>query len=140
MTIHKAKGLEFDRVILPGLGQRGRGDDSELLIFQEQQGELLLAPMQETRGDSDPLYNYVKHLGTEKSRQETARLLYVAATRARHELHLLGCARFKEKDQTVAPDADSFLKLLWPAIGHHYTALAPPALLHARPPCPGLCG
>jgi ATP-dependent helicase/nuclease subunit A len=101
MTIHKAKGLEFDRVILPGLGQRGRSDDSELLIFEEQQGELLLAPMEQTRGDSDPLYKYVKHLGTEKSKQETARLLYVAATRARHQLHLLGCARFREKDQTV---------------------------------------
>jgi ATP-dependent exoDNAse (exonuclease V) beta subunit len=125
MTIHKAKGLEFDRVILPGLGQRGRGDDSELLLFQEQQGELLLAPMQQTRGDSDPLYNYLKHLAHEKSKEETARLLYVAATRARRELHLLGCARWKEKDQTAAPDSDSFLKLLWPAIGHHFAALTP---------------
>lgn len=122
MTIHKAKGLEFDRVILPGLGQRGRGDDSELLIFQEQQGELLIAPMQQTRGDEDRIYSYIKHLGHEKSRQETVRLLYVAATRARHELHLLGCARLKEKDQSIAPDSDSFLKLLWPVVEHHYLA------------------
>ena len=31
LTIHKAKGLEFDTVILPGLGRRTRTDDPHLL-------------------------------------------------------------------------------------------------------------
>ena len=31
MTIHKAKGLEFDTVILPGLGRTTRGNTSPLL-------------------------------------------------------------------------------------------------------------
>ena len=48
MTIHRAKGLEFDTVIVPGLGQPGRKDDEQLLIWQEQEGELLLAAMSAT--------------------------------------------------------------------------------------------
>jgi ATP-dependent exoDNAse (exonuclease V) beta subunit len=79
--------------------------------------------MQQTRGDEDRIYGYIKHLAHEKSRQETVRLLYVAATRARHELHLLGCARLKEKDQSISPDSDSFLKLLWPVVEQHYLAI-----------------
>ena len=35
MTIHKAKGLEFDTVILPGLGRRTRHDDPRLLRWLE---------------------------------------------------------------------------------------------------------
>jgi len=39
MTIHKAKGLEFDIVILPGLGRGGKAEDKRLLLWQEQQRE-----------------------------------------------------------------------------------------------------
>ncbi len=35
MTIHKAKGLEFDTVIVPGLGFGVRQDDPELLRWIE---------------------------------------------------------------------------------------------------------
>ena len=35
MTIHKSKGLEFDTVILPGLGRAPRSDDKSLLMWQE---------------------------------------------------------------------------------------------------------
>src|SRR5690606_18989390 len=34
MTMHKAKGLEFDHVILPGLERRPRNDQSALLLWQ----------------------------------------------------------------------------------------------------------
>ena len=56
MTIHKAKGLEFDTVILPGLGSVPRGDDQRLLLWLEHRGQLLLAPIAESGGDKDPIY------------------------------------------------------------------------------------
>lgn len=126
MTIHKAKGLEFDTVILPGLGQRPRTEDTRLLLWQEQQGELLLAPMSRTGEDVDPIYRYLTHLDHEKGRQEAARLLYVATTRARHTLHLMGTPA-----ESGTPAAGSFLKLLWPAVAGHFEATSAPALATA---------
>jgi ATP-dependent helicase/nuclease subunit A len=111
MTIHKAKGLEFDTVILPGLGMKPGADDAPLLVWQElTDGELLIAPISQTGRGSDPIYDYLNRLEREKARNETARLLYVAATRARKQLHLLGCLRHAD----ATPPSDSFLQLLWP--------------------------
>jgi ATP-dependent helicase/nuclease subunit A len=49
MTIHKAKGLEFDTVIVPGLGRHSRPEDKPLVLFHEwRQGErfeCLMAPI-----------------------------------------------------------------------------------------------
>jgi ATP-dependent exoDNAse (exonuclease V) beta subunit len=110
MTIHKAKGLEFDTVIVPGLHNSPRQDDPPLLLWQDRaDGEILLAPIKQTGKDQDPIYHYLEHLEREKVRNENGRLLYVAATRARRELHLLGSL----KQVNVKPLADSFLKLLW---------------------------
>jgi len=93
MTIHKAKGLEFDTVILPGLSRRSRPDEDLLLRWAEvpleDRDELLLAPMKSAEATDDLLYRYLRRLNTKKENNETARLLYVAATRAREKLHLL---------------------------------------------------
>ena len=114
MTIHKAKGLEFDTVILPGLGRATRPDDENLLAWHEEEGELLLAPISASGQDFDPIYKYIKRIGDKKGDQECARLLYVAATRARNQLHLLGCAGLKAT--TGEPTKSGLLKHLWPAV------------------------
>jgi ATP-dependent helicase/nuclease subunit A len=120
MTVHKAKGLEFETVILPGLGSVTRGDDQRLLLWLEHRGELLLAPIAESGGDKDPIYRYLSRIERRKSDQETARLLYVAATRARRNLHLLGEVKTKDDGTVAEPDSRSFLKLLWPLVAEQF--------------------
>jgi ATP-dependent exoDNAse (exonuclease V) beta subunit len=127
MTIHKAKGLEFDTVILPGLDGIPRGDDQRLLLWLEQRGELLLAPIAESGGDKDPIYRYLESIERRKSQHEAARLLYVAATRARRSLHLLGSLKVKDDGTTAEPDSRSFLKLLWPMVAGQFASPAPRA-------------
>ena len=68
MTIHKAKGLEFDTVILPGLGAIPRPEEQRLLLWLEQNGELLLAPISEAGRDPDPIYTYLSHVEERKIR------------------------------------------------------------------------
>jgi ATP-dependent helicase/nuclease subunit A len=93
MTIHKSKGLEFDTVILPGIGSRSTIHDPELLRWlhlpSEQYGELLLmSPIKNSQDTHDPLYKYLEKIDAEKNHYEQQRLLYVAATRAKKRLYL----------------------------------------------------
>ena len=121
MTIHKAKGLEFDTVILPGLGVPPRRDDPPLLLWQEQAGDLLLAPISESGMPNDRIYEYLWALEQHKASKETARLLYVAATRARSQLHLLACVRAGQNPgEKAEPSKSSFLALLWPAMADRF--------------------
>ncbi len=49
MTIHQAKGLEFDTVIILGLGRLSRGDDTMMMHIKEFADQsLLLAPIKST--------------------------------------------------------------------------------------------
>jgi len=122
MTIHKAKGLEFDTVILPGLGKATGSDKPPLLRWMEsphaEEGatDLLLAPIRATGADHDALYNYIGARETDKTRHELGRVLYVAATRARKKLHLLGSVKRNARDELNAPDKRTLLALLWPMV------------------------
>ncbi len=135
MTIHKAKGLEFDTVIVAGLGRSGRGDERKLFAWVERPaetagrgGELLVAPISETGEESDPIYRYIGKLDEEKRAFEEGRLLYVAATRARKHLHLIGDVGAIEKEGRVVlkpPSKGSLLERLWPAVAGDFSDAAP---------------
>ncbi|MDH4249274.1 MAG: UvrD-helicase domain-containing protein, partial [Deltaproteobacteria bacterium] len=82
MTVHQAKGLEFDTVILPGLERKPGKDEAGLLTWFERpmEGEpprLLLAPVGATGEDEDPVYGFLKEVRRERRYQEAGRLLYV---------------------------------------------------------------
>jgi ATP-dependent helicase/nuclease subunit A len=122
MTIHKAKGLEFDVVLVPGLGKRAGREDDRLLRWLERDtpdgAELFLAPAGPRGGDTDPLFRYLRHLDLQSEEQEARRIAYVAATRARDALYLLGCAEGKSDGSAhIKPRTGSLLALLWPALG-----------------------
>ncbi len=120
MTLHKAKGLEFDTVILPGLQRKAQGADRALLLWDQvldDQGHerLLLATQPEAGHDGPSIYDYLLALENERQRNEAKRLLYVGATRARRQLHLLGSATPNHKGDALGkPAPDSLLALLWP--------------------------
>ena len=116
MTIHHAKGLEFDYVLLPELQRRVRREPRRLLLGQAvrtRSGEdLLLAPMPTLAKAPAPIYDYLRTREQNDLSAETYRLLYVAMTRARVALHL-----FAVTPPVHGPVEGSFLQLLWPALG-----------------------
>jgi ATP-dependent exoDNAse (exonuclease V) beta subunit len=121
MTIHKAKGLEFDTVIVPGLGRGPGRSDAPLMRWRElPDRSLLLAPIKEAGAESEPAYEHLKRLDREAEDKEAARLLYVAATRAKRRLHLLACPA------KSMPPARSLLACAWPAAAASYDGVEPP--------------
>ena len=127
MTIHKAKGLEFDTVILPGLHRNVRGNDPEMLLWDEvalpgySGAQLIVAPMKPAvggRAASHALptaYDFLRRLEKERGRNEDLRVLYVAATRAVRALHLVGVLRRKVGGDALPP-ANTPLADLWSAL------------------------
>jgi ATP-dependent exoDNAse (exonuclease V) beta subunit len=118
MTIHKAKGLEFDVVIIPFLDKKPAVDESRLLVWLEQQNyrgetDLIFAPIRSAEDDFDPIYRYIRNQHTLRENYEVARLLYVAVTRAKKRLHLVGSIN-RSDNQLQTPQQGSFLSLLWP--------------------------
>lgn len=130
MTMHKAKGLEFDVVIVPGLGAGPGRREKPLLTWLERprpegRNDLLLSPLEPKGGEQDPIYQFILTLKHEQERLEMTRLLYVAATRARQRLHLFGHTTVREKggERSLAePRKDSLLGLLWPVVRKDFEA------------------
>lgn len=144
MTIHKAKGLEFGTVIVPGLDKAPATTEPPLFLWKElvsdvrppvkggserfwRAGGLLLAPIKQTGSDSDPIYSYLRRLETEAEDMESSRLLYVAATRAEQRLHLLACVKCEEDGTAKRPTARSLLARAWPVAEEHFAIPTPPA-------------
>jgi ATP-dependent helicase/nuclease subunit A len=136
MTIHKSKGLEFDTVILPGLDRKTGGNEQPLLLWEEvstdqthpnsQAIDLVVAPYI-PKGNTAQLtnsatpYDYLKMLEKERADYEHSRVLYVAATRAKHSLHLIGAAKVDSKGKVMAPK-NTFLAMLWPIVHSQFNA------------------
>ena len=133
MTIHKAKGLEFDTVILPGLNRKPRSDDKQLMLWQErvsQQGlnQLIIGPLEQTGLDADPLFKYLQREHQLKNKLEQARVLYVGTTRAIKKLHLLYTT-----DNELKPTENSLLDSLWPVLEPAIEAKTPGIYCHYQP-------
>ncbi len=121
MTIHRAKGLEFDHVFMPALDRgSGRGERPLLrwidLPRPDGAGDLLMAPVPSAgEEDLDRVSALIAKLSDERTAHERLRLLYVAATRARRTLELSGAPR-RRRDGSCAPQRGTLLASLWPAL------------------------
>ncbi len=144
MTIHEAKGLEFDTVILPGLHRSTARDTRPLLRWLEhptdQGSDLVLAPIPAAGSEPDAIHRYLDDVELARTRNERQRLLYVACTRAKEQLHLIGVARTSglaagQASGAVglkAPRAGTLLAALWPTVEAGFAAVQPAQASSAR--------
>ncbi len=121
MTIHKSKGLEFDIVIIPSMHRTSQKDTPQLLRWAQLTGlsaeGLVLSPPQARGDEGDVVYEWLKNLEQRRAGLERGRLLYVAATRAKFELHLFGSVKLeKDGEKLKTPAKGTLLNLLWHAV------------------------
>ncbi len=125
MTIHKAKGLEFDTVILPALERIGRADTKPLLrhaLLPDREGRRGVVLATETvspEGPQPSLFDWLGGLEKQQRQRELGRLAYVAITRARRRLILVGRVGLANKEGVTAlkdPPRGSLLGRLWPLL------------------------
>ena len=127
MTIHRAKGLEFDHVLVPGLDREGNRGGEPLLRWldlprREGETDLIMAPVPTIGDDAGGAVGvFLKRLKSRRNANEQTRLLYVAATRAKKTLYLSAAPKAK-KDGTVLPRSGTLLASLWPALGDAFLA------------------
>ena len=128
MTMHRAKGLQFDYVFLVELqASAGRGQ-RPLLVWHEQlmangQHYPLLAPIHASDQQQDDYYRFLRAIQQQKQRYETVRLLYVACTRAKQRLYLY-CAGTVQTDGSVAvPTASSLIAPLWSQVHAQFQSI-----------------
>ena len=137
LTLHSAKGLEWDLVVLPALERPTTNTGNDLLYWLplslDDRETLLLAPLRAANEDAvdAPLVQFIRRERQQREGHERLRLLYVAATRAREQLILSGVLRQNAKG-IAAPRAGTLLSDLWPtshaefeqAAEHAYDQLA----------------
>lgn len=128
MTIHKAKGLEFESVILYGLHRESRANQASLLNFEVRQGGLIVGPITVGEQRSEQaVAKYLQHREKQREAHELRRLLYVALTRARSEMHIVANLRFDgAKGQAKPPVSNCLLAILWPQLQDDTTLPAEP--------------
>ena len=108
MTIHKAKGLEFEVVVLADTSRKPLGR-AELAYLLPETGPAFRFD----RLEGSPLiYNLAKWLDQQQSQEEENRILYVAATRARERLILNGHLSLRWGKLTADGWMKAFLEVL----------------------------
>ena len=137
MTIHRAKGLEFDHVLVPSLDRElNRGGEPLLrwldLPRREGESDLVMAPVPAIGDDAGGAVGvFLKRLMSRRGTNEQTRLLYVAATRAKKTLYLSAAPKAK-RDGTMLPRSGTLLASLWPALGSAFIAAAAANKRHAE--------
>ncbi|WP_182277514.1 UvrD-helicase domain-containing protein [Granulicella sp. 5B5] len=129
LTIHKAKGLEWDMVLVPGL-ERGSGNTrTPLLNWLEfdlpaphDEAAVILAPIASKGTSADRLSTWLNQLRSQRELAERKRLFYVASTRAQEELHLFAAVGTTSSGNLASAHHTSLLKACWPAAEPHFAA------------------
>ncbi|HLN48252.1 MAG TPA: UvrD-helicase domain-containing protein [Steroidobacteraceae bacterium] len=152
MTIHKAKGLEFDMVVLPALDRHPGSNRDQLLLMHQfartSRDGMVMAARPAVGADKDRLFEFLRRRAQDATALESERLLYVACTRAKWQLHLTATIDSHDEDPDEGsgkadgeaadepdsagqwkPHVGSLLAVLWPTVGPNFAATAPPSVM-----------
>jgi ATP-dependent exoDNAse (exonuclease V) beta subunit len=120
LTVHGAKGLEYDRVFIPFLDWQPLKNESKTPPFLLEEipgsrlhGLALARPYLQEK--QSPLYVMLHDLKKRRLLEEARRVFYVAVTRARRGLVMSGVVK-SNKNGGFTPPGDSPLGWLW---GHY---------------------
>lgn len=126
MTIHKAKGLEFDMVVLPALDRPVPPDRGQFLLSHQfartGRDGMVMAARPPVGTENDTLFEFLRAQRRDAAALEAQRLLYVACTRAKCQLRLTAVVGNDEGAEDLdvrkewKPRPGSLLKVLWPAL------------------------
>jgi ATP-dependent exoDNAse (exonuclease V) beta subunit len=144
MTIHKAKGLEFDLVVVPALDRHVPAGRDQLLLSHQfartGRDGMVMAARPAVGAESDGLFEFLRHQLRDAAGLEAERLLYVACTRAKWQLHLTARVGGAEEPPeslgaaaapgTWTPRAGSLLAVLWPVAAADFAAAHPVPVPH----------
>ena len=113
-TIHKSKGLEYPFVIVGGLGHRFNYDSNSKAFSFDPEGGVGLPYVDPARRywRSTVLQRAINSKSKNDSYKEEIRLLYVAMTRARSKLYMVGTCRSREELQKYQLRPSCFLKAM----------------------------
>lgn len=125
MTIHKAKGLEFDMVVLPALDRHVPGSRDQLLVTHEfartGRDGMVMAARPGVGADSDRLFEFLRRQLKDAAALEAERLLYVACTRAKWRLRLT--ATVGKPGESRRPRSGSLLAVIWQVLGAEFAVV-----------------
>ncbi len=132
MTIHKAKGLEFDLVVLPALDRAVPPDRNQLLLSHQfartGRDGMVMAARPPVGTEADLLFEFLRYQRRDAAVLEAQRLLYVACTRAKCQLRLTAVIDAEDDEEldesaprrVFRPHAGSLLRTLWPVLAREF--------------------
>jgi ATP-dependent helicase/nuclease subunit A len=132
MTIHKAKGLEFDLVVLPALDRAVPPDRNQLLLSHQfartGRDGMVMAARPPVGTEPDLLFEFLRYQRRDAAVLEAQRLLYVACTRAKCQLRLTAVIDDENDDdlddavprRVFRPPVGSLLRTLWPVLAGEF--------------------
>ncbi|NLY75224.1 MAG: UvrD-helicase domain-containing protein, partial [Firmicutes bacterium] len=101
MTIHRAKGLEFPIVIIPELDRQFNIRQPGSLVYHKRVGLGMNIPLEEEAVAEPTVLEEIKRLNKREEVSELKRLLYVAMTRAKQYLILVGSGCSDSRGDTL---------------------------------------
>lgn len=120
MTIHKSKGLEFPICIVGAMGKRLKKNSTSFLTICQEIGMASDIIDNEARTKKENIYNrLLKRKNELADLGEEMRILYVAMTRAKEKLILVGCAKEvkqRELHYQGRTGMNTYLEMVMPAV------------------------